>query len=56
MKKILALAMAAALGLGALECVSAPKAQCPDGSPRTRTVHHHPVRETCHNGEWVRGR
>jgi len=46
-----------ALGLGALECSGggvAPKSQCRNGSVKTKTVNHHPVRYTCHNNEWVK--
>jgi len=31
-----------------------PKSQCQDGKSRTRTVHHKPVYEECHNNEWLR--
>jgi len=55
-RKALAALAGLALGLGALECASgaAPKSQCQNGSHKSETVRHHPVRYTCHNNEWVR--
>ena len=42
------------LGAVALECTSAPRAQCQDGS--TKVQHHKgkPTQYHCSNGEWIK--
>jgi hypothetical protein len=54
-KRVLALVAGVSLGIGALQCTSAPKASCRDGSTKVSHDSRHGTQTYhCRGGQWVR--